>query len=61
MDAIYKLKFGWLKFGEARTTRQIHQTFPLPNIPAIRYIQSSNHYKCQFQAFICCKLQNVLN
>ena len=36
-DAIYKLKFGWLKFGESRTTRQIRQTFPPPNIPAIRY------------------------
>ena len=39
-DAIYKLKFGWLKFGEARTTRQIHQTFLLPNIPAIRYMET---------------------
>ena len=34
---IYKLKFGWLKFGEAQTIHQIHQTFLLPNIPAIRY------------------------
>jgi len=33
-DTIYQLKFGWLKFGESCTTRQ---TFPLPNIPAIRY------------------------
>ena len=32
-DNIYQLKFGWLKFGESRTTRQIRQTFPLPNIP----------------------------
>ena len=32
-DTIYKLKFGWLKFGEAQTIRQ---TFSLPNIPAIR-------------------------
>ena len=37
-DAIYMLNFGWLKFGEPRTARQIHQTFPLPNIPAIQYI-----------------------
>ena len=37
-DTIYQLKFGWLKFGESRTTRQIRQTFPPPNIPAIRYI-----------------------
>ena len=36
-DTIYQLKFGWLKFGESRTTRQIRQTFPPPNIPAIRY------------------------
>ena len=32
-DAIYMLNFGWLKFGEPRTTRQIRQTFPPPNIP----------------------------
>ena len=38
-DAIYMLNFGWLKFGEPRTTRQIRQTFLLPNIPAIRYIE----------------------
>ena len=33
-DTIYQLKFGWLKFGESRTTRQIrrHQTFPLYGI-----------------------------
>ena len=31
------LNFGWLKFGEPRMTRQIRQTFPPPNIPAIRY------------------------
>ena len=31
-DTIYKLKFGWLKFSEART---ICQTFLLPNIPAM--------------------------
>ena len=37
-DTIYQLKFGWLKFGESRTTRQIRQTFPPPNIPAIRYL-----------------------
>ena len=37
-DAIYMLNFGWLKFGEPRTVRQIRQTFPPPNIPAIRYI-----------------------
>ena len=37
-DTIYKLKFGWLKFGKAWMTRQIHQTFPLPNIPTIRYL-----------------------
>ena len=37
-DAIYQLKFGWLKFGESRMTRQIRQTFPPPNIPAIRYV-----------------------
>ena len=36
-DTIYQLKFGRLKFGESRTTRQICQTFPPPNIPAIRY------------------------
>ena len=30
---VYKLKFGWLKFGEAQAIRQ---TLPLPNIPAIR-------------------------
>ena len=37
-DTIYQLKFGWLKFGESRTTRQIRQTFLPPNIPAIRYL-----------------------
>ena len=37
-DTIYKLKFGWLKFGKSRTTRQICQTFLLPNIPVIWYI-----------------------
>ena len=37
-DAIYMLNFGWLKFGEPRITRQIRQTFPQPNISAIRYI-----------------------
>ena len=31
-DTIYKLKFGWLKFGKPQTTRQICQTFPLPVI-----------------------------
>ena len=31
-DTIYKLKFG-----EPRTNCQIRQTFPLPNIPAVRY------------------------
>ena len=36
-DTIYQLKFGWLKFGESRTTRQIRQTFSPPNIPAIWY------------------------
>ena len=34
-DTIYQLKFGWLKFGESWKTRQ---TFPPPNIPAIRYM-----------------------
>ena len=34
-DTIYQLKFGWLKFGKSRMTRQIHQTLPPPNIPAI--------------------------
>ena len=34
-DAIYMLNFGWLKFGEPRTACQ---TFPPPNIPAIRYL-----------------------
>ena len=34
-DTIYKL--SWLKFGKSQTTRQIRQTFPLPNIPAIWY------------------------
>ena len=34
---IYRLKFGWFKFGESRTTYQIRQTFPPPNIPAIQY------------------------
>ena len=37
-DTIYQLKFGWLKFDESQTTCQIRQTFPPPNIPAIRYI-----------------------
>ena len=41
-DAIYMLNFGWLKFGEPRTARQIRQTFPPPNIPAIRYILLHN-------------------
>ena len=34
-DAIYMLNFGWLKFGQPRTTRQIRQirqTFPLYGI-----------------------------
>ena len=36
-DAVYKLNFGWLKFGEPWTTRQIcklscPQTFPLYSI-----------------------------
>ena len=35
-DTIYKLKLGWLKFGESQTTRQICQTLPLPCIPTIR-------------------------
>ena len=35
-DAIYMLNFGWLKFGEPRTACQFRQTFPPPNIPAIR-------------------------
>jgi len=39
-DAIYMLNFGWLKFGEPQMTRQICQTFPLPNIPAIRYFDN---------------------
>ena len=39
-DTIYQLKFGWLRFGESRTTRQIRQIFPPPNIPAIRYTRS---------------------
>ena len=35
-DTISKLKFSRLKFGEQpRKSRQICQTFPLPNIPAI--------------------------
>ena len=37
-DTIYKLKFGWLKFGKSRATRQFCQTFLLSNIPAIQYI-----------------------
>ena len=28
-DTIYKLKLGWLKFGESQKTHQIRQTFPL--------------------------------
>ena len=44
-DAIYKLNFGWLKFGKPWTTRQIRQTFPPPNIPAIQY--SGNFLKDQ--------------
>ena len=28
-DTIYKLKFGWLKFGEAQMIHQIRQTFLL--------------------------------
>ena len=35
-DTIYKLKFGWLKFGKSRATHQFCQIFPLPNISAIR-------------------------
>ena len=35
-DVIYVLNFSWLKFGEPRTTRQIRQTFPPPNIATIR-------------------------
>ena len=34
-DPNNKLKFCWLKFGKTWT---IYQTFPLPNIPAIRYV-----------------------
>ena len=37
-DAIYKLRFGWLKFGKSLVTNQFCQTFPLPNISAIQYI-----------------------
>ena len=37
-DTIYKLKFGWLKFGKSWLTRQFSQTFLLSNIPAIQYI-----------------------
>ena len=37
-DTIYKLNFGWLKFSKSWMTRQ---TFPLPNIPAIRYAKYS--------------------
>ena len=32
-NTIYKLKFGCSKFGKSWTTRQIHQTFLLSNIP----------------------------
>ena len=31
------VNFGWLKFSEPQMTRQICQTFLLPNIPAIQY------------------------
>ena len=34
-DTIYKLKFGWLKFGKSWATHQFCQTFLLPNIPSI--------------------------
>ena len=34
-DAIYKLNFGWLKFGEPWTIRHICQNFPPPNVLAI--------------------------
>ena len=41
-DAIYKLNFGWLKFGKSRTTRQIRQTFLLYSVRTI----ISNKYYC---------------
>ena len=41
-DTTYKLKFDRLKFGEPQTIYQIHQTFPLPNIPAVQYIHLLN-------------------
>ena len=41
-DAIYKLNFGWLKFGKSRTTRQIRQTFLLYNVRTI----INNKYYC---------------
>jgi len=43
-DTIYKLNFGWLKFGESRITSQICQTLPPPNIPAIRYFINYSNY-----------------
>ena len=41
-DGICMLNFGWLKFGEPWTACQIRQTFPPPNIPAIRYVGTYN-------------------
>ena len=38
IDTIYKLKFGWLKFGKLRAICQFCQTFLLSNIPTIQYI-----------------------
>ena len=49
-DAIYKLNFGLLKFGESQTTRQIHQTFPPPNIPAMQYLDCLLYISCNLYA-----------
>ena len=61
---IYKLKFGRLKFGKTRTTRQIRQTFPLPNISAIRYailLQVSINFISMMNYLPACILCVIIN
>ena len=53
----------WLKFGKSQTTRQIHQTFPPPNIPTIWYHLRSTEATCRlylkFLPALVCILLNV--
>ena len=53
-DAIFMLNFGWLKFGEPWTARQIRQTFPLYSNRdnQLNYQWLINHYRTALQQMI---------